>query len=115
VVEYRDGRPAFVFLSPDDKWRLHVTLDRVDPKGNWEARLAKVPMPAVATDVGWQLAVVIRGDKDGATIGLKGGVTGHIPFSEMRWARPRRDNGHFGPYPRAAADCKPAMSWWWNR
>src|SRR5688572_20643563 len=32
VVEYRDGRPAYVFLSPDDKWRLHVTLDRVDPK-----------------------------------------------------------------------------------
>ncbi|MFT3699275.1 MAG: penicillin-binding protein 1C [Kofleriaceae bacterium] len=32
VVEYRDGRPAYVFLSGDDKWRLHVTLDRVDPK-----------------------------------------------------------------------------------
>jgi len=32
VVEYRDGRPAFVFLSPDDKWRLPVELDRVDPR-----------------------------------------------------------------------------------
>ncbi|HWO17226.1 MAG TPA: penicillin-binding protein 1C [Kofleriaceae bacterium] len=32
VVEYRDGRPAFVFLSPDDKWRLPVELDRLDPK-----------------------------------------------------------------------------------
>lgn len=32
VVEYRDGRPAFVFLSPDDKWRLPVELDRVDAK-----------------------------------------------------------------------------------
>jgi penicillin-binding protein 1C len=31
VVDYRDGRPAYVFLSPDDKWRLHVTLDRIDP------------------------------------------------------------------------------------
>jgi len=31
VVEYRDGRPAYVFLSPDDKWRLHVGLDRIDP------------------------------------------------------------------------------------
>ena len=29
VVEYRDGRPAYVFLAPDDKWRLPV--DRVDP------------------------------------------------------------------------------------
>jgi penicillin-binding protein 1C len=32
VVEYRDGRPAFVFLSPDDKWRLAVEVDRIDPK-----------------------------------------------------------------------------------
>jgi penicillin-binding protein 1C len=32
VVEYRDGRPAFVFLSPDDKWRLAVEVDRNDPK-----------------------------------------------------------------------------------
>jgi penicillin-binding protein 1C len=32
VVEYRDGRPAYVFLSPDDKWRLHVGLERIDPK-----------------------------------------------------------------------------------
>lgn len=32
VVEYRDGRPAFVFLSPDDKWRLPVELDRLEPK-----------------------------------------------------------------------------------
>jgi len=31
VVEYRDGRPAYVFLSPDDKWRLRVELPRVDP------------------------------------------------------------------------------------
>ncbi|MEJ7600550.1 MAG: transglycosylase domain-containing protein [Kofleriaceae bacterium] len=32
VVESRDGRPAHVFLSSDDKWRLPVELARVDPK-----------------------------------------------------------------------------------
>ncbi len=83
-------------------WRGPV--DHIDPKGNWEARLAKVRVPAVATDVGWQLAVVTRSDKDGVTIGLKDGATAQIAFSEMRWARPRRDNGHFGSYPRTAAD-----------
>ncbi|HET7501034.1 MAG TPA: penicillin-binding protein 1C [Kofleriaceae bacterium] len=31
-VEYRDGRPAHVFLSRDDKWRLPVALDDVDPR-----------------------------------------------------------------------------------
>jgi penicillin-binding protein 1A len=83
-------------------WRGAVY--HIDPKGNWEARLAKAPVPAVARDVGWQLAVVTRSDRDGATIGLTGGVTGRIPFSDMHWARPLRDNGSFGPYPRTAAD-----------
>lgn len=32
AVEYRDGTTAHVFLSSDDKWRLPVDLDRVDPK-----------------------------------------------------------------------------------
>jgi penicillin-binding protein 1C len=32
VVEYRDGRPAYMFLSPDEKWRLQTSLERVDPK-----------------------------------------------------------------------------------
>jgi penicillin-binding protein 1C len=32
IIEYRDGRPAYVFLSPDDKWRLPVELARVDPR-----------------------------------------------------------------------------------
>ena len=83
-------------------WRGPVT--RIDPKGDWAARLAKVPVPAVASDVGWRLAVVIRSDADGASIGFKGGATGHIPFFEMRWARPRHDDGNFGPYPRGTAD-----------
>src|SRR6516164_409724 len=55
----------------------------IDPKGDWAARLAKVPVPAVASDVGWRLTVVIRSDADGASIGFKGGATGHIPFFEM--------------------------------
>ncbi len=83
-------------------WRGPVA--RIDPKADWEARLAKVPVPAVAKDLGWQLAVVTRSDRDSAAIGLRGGETGRIPFSEMRWARPRRDDGNFGAYPRNAAD-----------
>jgi penicillin-binding protein 1C len=31
AIEYRDGTPAYVFLSRDDKWRLPVSLDEVDP------------------------------------------------------------------------------------
>src|SRR5208283_5399308 len=59
-------------------WRGPV--DRIDPKGNWEARFAKIPVPAVATDVGWQLAVVTRNDRDGAAIGFKGVPLGTYHF-----------------------------------
>src|SRR6185369_16395071 len=37
-------------------------------------------------------------------IGLRDGETGRIPFAEMRWARPLRDDGLLGPTPRNAAD-----------
>src|SRR5512145_3080694 len=32
VVLYRDGGLAHVFLSPDEKWRIPVKLDQVDPR-----------------------------------------------------------------------------------
>src|ERR1700730_655512 len=83
-------------------WRGAIA--RIDPKGDWAAHLAAVPAPGVATDVGWQLAMVVRSEPDGAAIGFANGASGRIPFSEMRWARPRHDNGTFGPYPRGAAD-----------
>ena len=83
-------------------WRGAIA--RIDPKGDWAAHLAAVPVPGVATDVGWRLAMVVRSEPDGAAIGFANGASGRIPFSEMRWARPRHDNGTFGPYPRGAAD-----------
>ena len=47
---------------------------------------------------------LMRSDADGSAVGFAGGGTGDIPFSEMRWARPWRINGSFGPYPHSAAD-----------
>jgi penicillin-binding protein 1A len=83
-------------------WRGAVA--RIDPKGDWAAHLAGVPTPPVATDVGWRLAMVIRSEADGASIGFANGATGRIPFSEMRWARPRYASGYLGPAPRGPAD-----------
>src|SRR6516165_47008 len=68
-------------------WRGAIA--RIDPKGDWAAHLAAVPVPAVAKDVGWRLAMVTRSDPDGAAIGFANGASGRIAFSEMRWARPR--------------------------
>src|SRR5271154_3264903 len=76
----------------------------IDPGPNWPGRLEAAPLPAGAATVGWQLAVVLHTESDGATIGLRGGESGHIPFAQMRWARPLRDDGTLGPSPRTAAD-----------
>ncbi len=83
-------------------WRGAIA--HVDPGGDWPAHLAAVPVPGVANDVGWRLAVVLRTEPAGAAIGLAGGETGLIPFSDMRWARPRRADASLGPAPRNAGD-----------
>jgi penicillin-binding protein 1A len=83
-------------------WRGAIA--RLDPKGDWAAHLAALPVPGVAIDVGWRLAMVVRSEPDSAAIGFANGATGRIPFSEMRWARPRHANGSFGPAPRGTGD-----------
>ena len=83
-------------------WRGPV--GQVDPGPNWPRRLDPVPLPAGAASVGWQLAVVLRTESDHAAIGLKGGETGRIPFAQMRWARPLRDDGTLGAVPRKPTD-----------
>ncbi len=76
----------------------------IDPGPNWSRRLAAAPLPAGAATAGWELAVVLRTERDGAAIGLKDGETGRIPFAQMRWARPLRDDSSLGAFPRSAAD-----------
>ncbi|HEY8871549.1 MAG TPA: penicillin-binding protein 1A [Stellaceae bacterium] len=83
-------------------WRGPV--GHIDPGPNWPGRLGAEALPAGAATVGWQLAVVLRTESDGAAIGLKGGETGRIPFAQMRWARPLHDDGSLGGFPRNAAD-----------
>jgi penicillin-binding protein 1A len=83
-------------------WR--GVADRIDPTGDWTAKLAAQPLPPGARDVGWQLAMVQRTDAEGAAVGFKDGATGRIPFAQMRWAQPLREDGTLGAFPRSAAD-----------
>src|SRR5579864_3985905 len=83
-------------------WR--GAIDHIEPNGDWTTVLAAQPLPAGAAAVGWQLAMVTRTESDGAAIGFKDGSTGHIPFAQMRWARPLREDGTLGAFPRNAAD-----------
>ncbi|MGD9617219.1 MAG: penicillin-binding protein 1A [Alphaproteobacteria bacterium] len=88
-------------------WRGAV--GRIDPgpgwpDTDWAARLDQEKLPPGAASVGWQLAVVLRTDAEDATIGLKGGQTGRIPFAQMRWTRRLREDGYLGAAPRKPAD-----------
>ena len=83
-------------------WRGAV--GHIDPGANWATQLSAEPLTPGAAAVGWQLAVILRSDNDGAEIGLKNGETGRIPFAQMRWARPLTDDGTLGASPRSPAD-----------
>jgi penicillin-binding protein 1A len=83
-------------------WRGAV--GHIDPGADWPARLAAEAPPAGAATAGWQLAMMLRAESDGAVIGLAGGETGRIPFAQMRWARPLRDDSTLGTFPRNAGD-----------
>ncbi len=96
----RDG--LITFDRAHGGWRGAV--DHIEPTGDWTAALAAQPLPPGAGPVGWQLAMVLRTEPDGAAIGFKDGATGRIPFAQMRWARPLRDNGTIGAFPSKPAD-----------
>lgn len=83
-------------------WRGAIA--HIDPLDGWAKQLAHVPLPPVAADVGWRLAMVVRADAAGAAIGFADGKSGEIPFSDMRWARRWHQNGALGSLPRSALD-----------
>jgi len=83
-------------------WRGPV--DHLDARGEWAAKLAAMPLPPGADAMNWQLAMVLNTEGDGATIGLKDGSLGRIPFAQMRWAQRVREDGSLGAFPRNAGD-----------
>ncbi|HEY3908365.1 MAG TPA: penicillin-binding protein 1A [Stellaceae bacterium] len=95
-------RGLIAYDHAHEGWRGGIA--HIDPRGDWAAALGKVAVPAVATDVGWRLAVVLHTAPGAAAIGFADGSAGSIPFSQMRWARPRYPNGSLGPYPRGAGN-----------
>ncbi len=68
----------------------------------WHRQLAAVPRPP---DLGaWSLAVVLEVRRAEVEIGLADGSRGTIPFSEMTWARPWREEQTVGPPPKGPSD-----------
>jgi len=101
--------PAFSTLAQKSLRDALIAYDRrhgyrgpvqhIAATGDWQHSLGAVPLPAGVSDVGWELAVVLRVPAEGAEIGLANGKSGLIPYSELSWARRVLPDGGFGPVP----------------
>ncbi len=70
---------------------------------DWPVRLSLVPKPP-GMPSGWYGAVVLQLSPAGAEIGFADSSRGTIPFSEIQWARQRKDDQKLGPPLKSAAD-----------
>ena len=94
------------FDRRDNGWSGPLARIELEPGGqgpaSWTAALAKVD-PGFEV-MAWRLAVVLGTDKRAAAIVFEDGSDASLAFAEMRWARPRRDDGRLGPAPKAVDD-----------
>jgi penicillin-binding protein 1A len=82
-------------------WRGPV--GRIDPGIGWEKRLQAVQKPP-GLPANWALAVALEVSDKAVSIGFADGKTGTIPFTELQWARPHREQQRVGPAVRQASD-----------
>ncbi|MEQ8248485.1 MAG: penicillin-binding protein 1A [Alphaproteobacteria bacterium] len=80
-------------------WRGPVA--RISTEG-WERALETVDIPKGIRQ--WQLAAVLAVEDVGAQIGLRGGGRGFVPFDELKWARPHRDDQSVGAAVKRTTD-----------
>lgn len=83
-------------------WRAQPLAKDFPVTGDWQKPLNALQLPPVLP--GWDLAVVLKLEADGAEIGLRSGAKGRIPMSELAWARPVQPEQKLGPAVRRPAD-----------
>jgi len=89
-------------LAYDRRHGWRGALAQIAPDQYWPRRLSEVERPiALGT---WSLAVVLRVDDFGASIGVETGDTGIIPVEELKWARLWREDQQLGPKVKSPAD-----------
>lgn len=109
VAEVALRRALERFDRDQGVWR--GASDTIDPslmetEASWRQALSRA---SIARDIdGWSAAVVLSVGENAARIGIEGvedDEDGHfIPAEDVRWARPRRDDGSLGATARVAGD-----------
>ena len=85
-------------------WRGPVASVDLGDGSGWREKLKAVERPAAAKE-DWRLALVLEVTGQDAKIGfLEEGEQGRIPFGEMKWARPWREEQRVGPAPNRPSD-----------
>ncbi len=83
-------------------WRGAV--GHIDPGAGWPRRLAASRCRRARRRPAGSWRWCCTPKATARRSGSRSGETGHIPFAQMRWARPLHDDGTLGPAPRHAAD-----------
>jgi len=114
---YEGGLQVMTTLDPtlqaEAEKALKDGLIAYDRRHGWRGAFRQVRTTAWKDDLnvleiplgmpGWRLAAVTGTSEQGATIGLRDGSLGFIPFEEMKWARPTLPDQRYG-YPPESVD-----------
>jgi penicillin-binding protein 1A len=105
-IAYRVLRNGLIAYDRRHGWR--GPIERIaEPGIDWPGKLAALRSDPERLPVGigaWRLAIALEVDDQGVSIGVEGGRKGRIPFSELAWARPWREEQHVGAAPKRPAD-----------
>ncbi len=82
-------------------WRAKP-IAKLESLDDWQAALGKITAPLGLN--GWELGAVLQSGNDGSRVGLKGGQTAFLPFSEMSWARKTLSGQNLGAAPKKPLD-----------
>jgi len=109
LVAAQAARDDFIAKNPEKPVPAALALPQDVTDGQWRERLperAEFKLPPVDLVAGWQVAVVLEvADKARTvTLGFKDDSRGVIPFPELGWARPWKEEQHVGAEPKKPSD-----------
>ena len=100
AIAQRTLRQGLIVYDRRHGWRGPLSKIPLGP--DWAERLGQVELPAALEP--WRGALVLALGATGVEIGFANGARGHIPFAEMKWARPWRKGQRVGPEVKAPKD-----------